>query len=425
MTNSMEYAENYSHDKNNFKEENNSEKDKVVNLTEFSKIMRDFINDILFTFPELKKNLNEDILIIYENNNTDNKDDIKLSEAFKNIYHYTKTIYPERFFDILYQNNNIFSDPSLNTNFLPDINFSKLWNLNITENTRKTMWKYIQLILFSIITTIKSENSFGNTAKLFEAIDEGEFKNKIEDTMNQMQNIFENAPKMDTSGINMNNLPDASEIHDHINGLMEGKLGKLAKEIAQEATDDLNIDPSNINNVQDVFQKLFKDPGKLMNIVKNVGNKLDQKMKNGEIKESELIQEATEMMGKMQNLPGMKNMSDILSKLNLPAFGPGAKFNKQAFDGMMNQNLKRAKTKERMKAKLDEKKNENEEKKQSNPSELEAINSNLMKLMEQLNLENIPEVMDQIQKQSSNNGNKSNNPNNTPRKKKQKNQKKK
>ena len=97
--------------------------------------------------------------------------------------------------------------------------------------------------------------------------------------MSQMQNIFENAPKMDTSGINMNNLPDASEIHDHINGLMEGKLGKLAKEIAQEATDDLNIDPSNINNVQDVFQKLFKDPGKLMNIVKNVGNKLDQKMK--------------------------------------------------------------------------------------------------------------------------------------------------
>ena len=240
---------------------------------------------------------------------------------------------------------------------------------------------------------------------MFEAIDETEFKNKIEETVKQMHNIFESDPtnQTDSSNINLNNLPNPEEIHNHINQLMEGKLGNLAKEIAEDTASSLDIDTSNVNNIGDVFQKLFKDPTKLMGIVKNVGNKLDEKMKSGEIKESELLEEATEMMQRMQSMPGMNNIGDILGKLNLPNMGPGGKFNNNAFESMMSQNLKKAKTKERMKAKLDERKKAETmppppPPSSSSPSqsELETVNANLAELMKQLNVGNIADLASKL-----------------------------
>ena len=44
--------------------------------------------------------------------------------------------------------------------------------------TKSTIWKYLQLILFSIVPNITSEDSFGDSAKLFEAINQDEFKEK-------------------------------------------------------------------------------------------------------------------------------------------------------------------------------------------------------------------------------------------------------
>ena len=69
----------------------------------------------------------------------------------------------------------------------------------------------------------------------------------------------------------MDKLPNPDDIQGHINGLLDGKLGNLAKEIAEETASDLNIDMENATSVNDVFQNLFKNPGKLMGLVQNVG----------------------------------------------------------------------------------------------------------------------------------------------------------
>jgi len=413
MKDSLEYDVNYksSVENNNSENSNNNNTENNIDITEFSKIIIDFLNDLLLTFPETRDKFTDDLKIIY-NRDKETLDDLEI--ALKNIYQYCQAFYPERFFDILYQNNEIFSDLSMNTYFLPNINFADLWHLDISDTIKKTIWKYIQLILFTVITNVKSDHSFGNTAKLFEAIGETEFKNKITETMEEMQDILKNSSN-DLSGINVDNLPNPNEIHDHINELMDGKLGNLAKEIANDTAANLDIDPENITNVGDVFQKLFKDPGKLMGIVKNVGSKLDEKMKSGELKESELIQEATDMMKKMQNLPGMDKMGDIFNKLNLPNLGGNGKFNKNAFDSMMNTNLKKAKTKERMRTKLDEKKNNTEDNKNNNKSELESVNADLIEIMKQLNLDNIPDLMQQMNSQEN-----SNSVSNTARNKKKK-----
>ena len=45
--------------------------------------------------------------------------------------------------------------------------------------------------------------------------------------------IFE-ASTCDISNISLGDLPNPEEIHNHITSMMEGKLGKLAREIAEE-----------------------------------------------------------------------------------------------------------------------------------------------------------------------------------------------
>ena len=42
---------------------------------------------------------------------------------------------------------------------------------------------------------------------------------------------------------------------------------------AEETAKDMNMDMENLNSVNDVFNNLFKNPSKLMNLVKNVGSK--------------------------------------------------------------------------------------------------------------------------------------------------------
>ena len=92
-------------------------------------------------------------------------------------------------FDILYQNEEVFTNDS-NTCFLPQIDFAQLYFDTTSVQTKETLWKYLQLILFSIVTSIDSKDSFGANTQLFEAINSDEFKNKLQDTVKQMEGLF-------------------------------------------------------------------------------------------------------------------------------------------------------------------------------------------------------------------------------------------
>ena len=315
---------------------------------DFKKIMKDFYTDVLTTFPEYKDKLGEDIISFL-------KDDTEPVD----LYYYCVDRYPERFFDLLYKNESIFENDEVNTKFLPDIEFKELWFDNISDTTKETIWKYLQLILFNVLSEVKSGEGFGDTAKLFEAINEDDLKKKLEETIAHMNDMFDmkDISNVDISNVDFGDLPNPEDLQSHITGLLDGKLGRLAHEIAEETAKDLNIDVDDVDNVKDVFQELFKNPGKLMSMVKNVGKKLDEKLKSGEIKESELMQEASELMEKMKSMPGMKNMNGILSQMGLPT-GKNANINMNAFQSKMKQNVRNAKQKERMLKKLEKRRKE-------------------------------------------------------------------
>lgn len=380
---------------------------------EFNKIIKDFVNDLHTTFSDIITEDKYQKLFLFIK---DVVDEEEYNLYVKELFDYCKTVFPERFFDILYQNNEIFSNEEVNTNFLPNLDFKLLWSEDISDKTRETIWKYLQLILFTVITSVKNEKSFGDTAKLFEAINEDEFKSKLEDTIGEMSKMFENMNfniDNDSNNISDNNnednqdvpyennynddgtnqetrekdfnkfkndfaknLPNAEDIHNHITGMMDGKLGKLAKEIAEETYNDLdiNIDPSNAD-MSSIFKQLLSNPNKIMNLVKNVGSKLDNKIKSGDIKESELLEEASELMNKMKNMPGMGNLEGMLNKMGMPGMPGGGKVNMNAFNQHMQQNMKNAKMKERMKSKLDSK----------DGVSLEELNKNIQEQFENYN----------------------------------------
>ena len=327
---------------------------------EFVKVIRDFIGDLKVTFPEytpfIEKWWKSKEHFNYIDDEEDRNSAYEKSEkkSAKLLFDFCKKKLPPRFFDILYQNDEIFKEESeVDTEFFPKIHFKNLWQCDISDKTRDTIWKYLQLMLFAIVGTLDNKDAFGDTAKLFEAINGDEFKSKLQETLSQMQGLFDTSGNLAENlgeGLNPSDLPNAEEINNHITGMLDGKLGQLAREIAEETAANLNMDFEGATDMKDVFNKLMKNPTKLMGLVKTVGDKLDSKIKSGELKESEMIQEATELMNKMKGMPGMGNIQSMLSKMGMSGLG---KVNTGAMEAQMGRKLKMAQQKERIRAKAE------------------------------------------------------------------------
>ena len=399
---------------------------------EFAKVIKDFVGDLKTTFPEYISFINKWWKTPEHYKQIENEEERNIAfekgqaKSIHSLFEYSKKKFPPRFFDILYKNEEIFKDDSdMDTEFLPQIHFKNLWQCDISDKTKETIWKYLQLIMFSIVGTLENKDAFGDTAKMFEAINEEEFKSKLEETLTQMQGLFDISGNMASdsdsgNGINMENIPNADDIHSHITGMLDGKLGQLAREIAEETAEDLNMELDGATDMNSVFQNLIKNPTKLMGLVKSVGNKLDTKIKSGDIKESELIAEATDMMNKMKNMPGMGNIQSMLNKMgmgNLGGLGGGGKVNTAAMEANLNQKMKMAQTKERMRAKA-------EANNKAKLDEQNAVNQQMKPAYteeELLNIFNSGEKVERTPrgaKPQPNNNNSNNNGNNKKKKKK-------
>ena len=362
---------------------------------EFIKIVNDFTSDLKISYPELSEN--------FENID------------YESYYNYCKNIYPENFFNVLYENEDLFKNDETKY-LLPNINFETIMcDESLSGQSKKTIWKYLQLLLFCICNNVNNKKDFGDANYLFEAINEDELHNKIQETMKEMKNIFLNMNNEDNSnnpldeftnvfndisnletmfegdGSNntrnmfsdlsgetgsgegmFENMMDPDKMKEHLSGIMNGKIGNLAKEIAEEATKELGLEGENMDeNSQHEFMKnLFKNPTKILSIVKNIGSKLEEKFKSGEMKESELLEEAQEIMSKMKDMPGLKNM---MSSMGL---NPGGKFDFKSMASKMQQNMKSAKMKERMQAKLQKNKEQQKEKVPQNIGNLQQVEEN-------------------------------------------------
>ena len=297
----------------------------------FATVIGDFTSDLATTFPEYS--------------DTWKGMSSKMNETeLETLYKFCMNVYPERFFDILYQNSDIFSEnDESNTHFLPNMDFKLLYNSEgVTDNMQKSIWKYLQLVLFTVIGGIKDKSTFGDSMNAFEGIDEDELQEKMNETMSGLTDFFKNMDTDNTSENenaddsnssegtsmppNMNGIPDMENMQDHLKSLFNGKIGSLAKEMADEISgefEDILGDGNENANPQDIIKNLMKNPAKIMGLMKTVGGKLDEKLKNGDISREEIMKEAGDLLGKMKESSGGDEFTEMFAKMAKGMGGAG------------------------------------------------------------------------------------------------------
>jgi hypothetical protein len=350
----------------------------------FRGLVVDFARDLTTTFPEYSYLWKKWTVSADELSN----DDVVF------LFDFVMKAYPERFFDILYQNDDIFKpDCDTNTVFLPNVDFKLLFNCkDITDNTKKAIWKYLQLILFSIINSVEDKSKFGKSMNMFEDIDESDLQEKLEKAMKDItsffesekssdtessaqgeertpnppdfEKMFEGMPNMDAfkNSFDFKNMPKPEDLHEHLKDLFDGKIGKLAKEMAEELTNDItgmmgDDDMSDVRTTEDVLKKLMKNPKKMMDLVKTIGSKLDGKMKSGEISQDEIMKEASELINKMKGMGGGNaDINEMFKNMAKQMGGMGGMGKNVRVDtNAMNTMLKKQSMRERLREKLEKK----------------------------------------------------------------------
>lgn len=363
----------------------------------FGNMITDFATDLNHTFPEFTH-----ILTPYTSRPMP-------ADLEREVFEHVLRVYPARIFDILYQSETQFDATStVCVDYLPNMDFKLLYHAEgVSATTRNAIWKYLQLVLVSIVGCIPNRNMFGDAASMFENVDEKVFQDKLSETIHGIGDFFKHLgdPTTTTTEDDANDdadimgeafnkvfeemkqehdrgqgnesadthVPNAEGIHEHLKSLFDGKIGTLAKELAEEIAHDLEQmlgeDVKNMTNPQDLLKKLIKNPKRVMDIMKKIGAKLKEKMKNNEISEQDIMREAGEILGKMKGMTGKdgKDFGEIFKNLakGMDGMGGLGGLGKAMFNtGAMNQFGRQMAQKERMQSKLERRRQETADEKQ-------------------------------------------------------------
>ena len=287
-----------------------------TNIEYFNHTLKLFINDIIKIFPDFKEPLHEYYNVILEN---DNSNEDKFIKRFMRKMGTYKT-------HISQKDESMFAESIC---IFKNIDFKEIWeHESLGEDGKQTIWNYLQTLYVIGDTIISDSNRIKNLLENFkktrennsattEKVEEVEEVEGNDELMNMIQNL---SKQTDSSSKNITQGLDE-------NLLGGGLIGNLAKELAEEINmDDLNLNiDENSDNVNDILGNLMSgnNPMKFMNLIQNVGQKIESKLTDGNINQGDLVKEAQNMMGMLGNNNPlfdtmMKNMQGEMRAANPP-----------------------------------------------------------------------------------------------------------
>ena len=254
-----------------------------TNIEYFNNTFKLFINDIIKIKGDYKETLEDYYKELLDKENCN---DDKYIKRFMRKMSVHKKLICEK-------NNDLFNESIL---ILKNVDFKELWNSeNITQEYKDTIWEYIQTLYVLGETIISDSDKIKNLVENFkkirnkeEIVVENEEDNEL---INMIKNLSENQDKE-------NPIFDESILEN-------GLIGGLAKELAADINlKDLNLNLSeNSDNLNDVFSNLLSgdNPMNFMNLIQNVGKKIQNKLENADLDQGKLMDEAQTMMGMLGN----------------------------------------------------------------------------------------------------------------------------
>lgn len=265
-----------------------------------SKLFKSLIKDIIIVFPEYEKRLLKYYSTTLEN---DNNEDPKLKDFLENLEEITDNIIEK---DINVFNN----DPVL----LQNVSFKLIWNSDITDNTKNSLWKYLQS--FCIINI---QNKSGKD-KIQEVLKKIESKEKVKDkeTVKNMKKIKKLNESFDVNEIKdvLENKPETVEkgMNEMDQMFTNTGIGKLAKEITEEL--DIENMVNNGGGIQDLFSG-----GNMANIMQTISSKMNDNQDT--LNSDDLMKEATNICSSMQDNPLFSSLMGGMSGDLMGVLGGG------------------------------------------------------------------------------------------------------
>ena len=283
-----------------------------TNIEYFNYNLKRFVNDIIKIFPDLEQELREyySVILTEESSNED-----------KFIKRYMRKLGDKKEL-ISQKNDDLFAEPIF---ILKSVDFKELMSHEkMNDVIKDTIWDYIQTLFVIGETIVSDSNSIQKLVENFKKMREadGDMK-EITDaaTEGNDEQVLEMLKNLSEKTKNSEESPELNE--ELINN---GLIGNLAKELAE----DINLEDFNLNidesseNVNDVFSNLISgdNPMKFMNLIQNVGQKIQTKLNDGGLDQSKLVDEAQQMMGMLgNNNPLFENLLGK-AKQNAVANGP-------------------------------------------------------------------------------------------------------
>ncbi len=254
-----------------------------TNIEYFNYTFKLFIQDIIKIKSDYKETLEDYYKELLEKENCN--DDKYIKRFMRKIGDHKKLISEK--------SDDLFASSIL---LLKNVDFHELWNSDgMTEEYKETIWEYIQTLYVLGETIISDSDKIKNLVENFKKIRNNEEVNpssgEDEELINMIKNLSENQEK-------------ENPLFDE-NILENGLIGGLAKELAEDINlDDLNLNISeNSDNLNDVFSNLLSgdNPMNFMNLIQNVGQKIQTKLESADLDQNKLMEEAQSMMGMLGN----------------------------------------------------------------------------------------------------------------------------
>ena len=268
-----------------------------TNIEYFNSNLKLFINNILEFYPDYKESIEEYYKDVLDN---DICNDDKYIKRFMRKFSDCKT-------QISNKETSLFNESIF---ILKNIDFKEIWdNEKTTDKNKDVIWDYLQT-LYVIGETIMSDSE--RIKKLVENFKKVRNNEEIgENKDDENKEIYDMIKTLSEKQAEKTEQADTSSNGSTSNGgidmsmLDNGLIGSLAKELAE----DINLDDMNLNidekndNVNDIFSNLISgdNPMKFMNLIQNVGQKIQTKLADGNIDQSKLVEEAQNMMGMLGN----------------------------------------------------------------------------------------------------------------------------
>ena len=327
----------------------NSEKTSIEYFNDYT---RDFVRDIQSTFPEYKDLLGEyysDILT-EESQNTD-----KHVKRFMRKMREFKT-------QISSKSPDLYKEPVF---ILKNLDFKILFESeDLSTESREKMWEYIQTLFVLGESIINDSERVKKLVKNFKRLrntdDSATDAAASDNTEATPDKSDEEQPDEEDEHI-LNMLRNLSERKTDKpldeNMFENGMIGKLAQELSEELDiEKMGLNISEEGNVDSVFSNLLSgdNPMKFMNLIQTVGKKIQTKMEDNGLDQEALVNEATSMMS---NLQGNNSLFDNLMKQAGNLSGMGNPAATAAAANRSSQASSGNATRDRLRRKLDAKKN--------------------------------------------------------------------